>query len=280
MKFKFQFIMTVLIMFVVSYCQVKSMEDLSNPRKTIETYYRGYITGNKSLTEAARGGEKVSDDGFNPLLIGSYRVDSITTVGKGDRHRYKRGDVKVYVHIFPRDKEFRPYRVVHYLREIEGKWYSMFHWAMLDEDMLNDRDKNWHEEDDYHFLPEAVDSEVDPRLATPEKVIETYYRGKIEGKGSLIELATGGVLSADRFPRKVIVESYRILSRMPVRVTDNAFDMEFIVEEYFINDKYPPLKMYYKTSRIGGNWYIADWYYIPDENYPDVDPESFNEPEG
>lgn len=94
--------------------------DLSTPEKTIATYYKGYTTGNKSLTEKTlMGMGPLSDVGFSPPSVHSYRIIEIKEVLERSTSA-EIGDLEVITEVFwtPQKSE----RMWYVLRKYGKEW--------------------------------------------------------------------------------------------------------------------------------------------------------------
>jgi hypothetical protein len=93
--------------------------DLSTPERTIDTYYRGYSTGNKSMVMATLLG------GTSDLGIGIQRRYAIVAkkLILGSVAGSRPGDIEIVTHVTSRwpDKEIRTIETF-YLRQFDGDW--------------------------------------------------------------------------------------------------------------------------------------------------------------
>jgi len=98
-----------------------SGRDLSTPEKTIATYYKGYLKGDKSLTEATllKLG-RLEDVGFRPPIIKSYRVIKIQEVIQHSTFA-EIGDVEVVTEVQWKTGH-PPQQFWFLLRKSDGEW--------------------------------------------------------------------------------------------------------------------------------------------------------------
>lgn len=113
-----RFHLIVIVGLILSSC---SGPDLSTPEKTMATYYKGYMTGKKSLTEKTlMGMGPLSDIGFKPPSVESYRIIEKKEVLRRSDFA-EGGDVEVLTEV--RLRNARPPEKFHFvLRKYDWEW--------------------------------------------------------------------------------------------------------------------------------------------------------------
>ena len=262
-------------------CIADKNTNLSSPENTIKTFYKGYIEGKKSMTELARGGEKISDISFSLSTIYNYEIDTIKISDAGDGFFRKIGDVEIVVKVFQdKNKSLQPYKVKHRLREINNNWYSLRHAVLHDDYFLKYYNNIWYLESDNEFYPGIIDADPDPMLATPEKTINHYYTGFMKGMKSYTEKAAGGIRFSDNAFNPPNAKSYKVITKKICQDDESGRlkgDIEFIVEVYYEDSIKLSSRKWHLLRKFNENWISVSHSYIPDENHPDMDPKEIYE---
>jgi len=108
-------------------------------------------------------------------------------------------------------------------------------------------------------------------LSSPEKTMDTYYRGCFTGNKLLIAAALGENDTSNLGSFPMIFSSYEIISMQNIlHDTDDLLkgDVDIITRDYYNDRKSPPVKFGYFLRKIGNKWIIIAHSFIPDENYP------------
>ena len=119
-----------------------------------------------------------------------------------------------------------------------------------------------------------VDTTVD--LSTPSNTLDTYYRGLMTNNLWLTNQATGLLGVGSYQPDTSVIRDYNILLLDTIQSEEPFMlvgDVKAIVEVKFSGIPQPPMKIRHVLRKFKDEWYSVSHSYIPDENYPDLDPD-------